>query len=105
MKKSSTPASNARWRYEAVLCEVTITTLVWASAGFSQQNINVAQSTIKGFEIETRFDLPFGMRLDLIAKVTRVMARKLAQFDFQGWVGEELMFEGQMLGVSVNREG
>lgn len=37
-----------------------------ASAGFSQQNINVAQSTIQGFEIETRFDLPFGMRLDLI---------------------------------------
>jgi hypothetical protein len=32
------------------------------------------------------------------------MARKLAQFDFQGWVDGELMFEGQMLGVSVNRE-
>lgn len=37
-----------------------------ASAGFSQQNINVAQSTISGFELETRFSLPFGMRLDLI---------------------------------------
>lgn len=42
-------------------------------------------------------------RLDLIAKVTRVMARRLAQFDFQGWVDGELMFEGQMLGVTVNR--
>ena len=37
-----------------------------ASAGFSQQNINVAQSTIKGFELESRFDLPFNTRLDLI---------------------------------------
>lgn len=37
-----------------------------SSAGFSQQNVNVAQSTIQGFEVETRFDLPFDMRLDLI---------------------------------------
>ena len=43
-------------------------------------------------------------RLDLIAKVTRVMARKLAQFNFQGFVDGELMFEGQMLGVTVNKQ-
>ncbi|MCA9037278.1 MAG: beta-hydroxyacyl-ACP dehydratase [Planctomycetaceae bacterium] len=43
-------------------------------------------------------------RLILIAKVTRVMARKLAQFNFQGFVEGELMFEGQMLGVTVNKQ-
>lgn len=43
-------------------------------------------------------------RLDLVAKVTRVMARRLAQFNFQGFVAGELMFEGQMLGVTVNRQ-
>ncbi len=43
-------------------------------------------------------------RLVLIAQVTRVMARRLAQFNFQGLVNGELMFEGQMLGVTVNRE-
>jgi 3-hydroxyacyl-[acyl-carrier-protein] dehydratase len=44
-----------------------------------------------------------GSRLDLTARVTRVMARRLAQFDFQGFVNGELMFDGKMLGVSVNR--
>lgn len=43
-------------------------------------------------------------RLDMVAKVTRVMARKLAQFNFQGFVNGELMFEGQMLGVTVNKQ-
>lgn len=43
-------------------------------------------------------------RLDLVAQVTRVRARKLAQFRFQGFVDDQLMFEGQMLGVTVNRD-
>jgi len=34
-----------------------------------------------------------------------VMARRLAQFNFQGFVDGELMFEGQMLGVTVNKAG
>jgi 3-hydroxyacyl-[acyl-carrier-protein] dehydratase len=45
-----------------------------------------------------------GNRLDLVAQVTRVRARKLAQFNFQGFVDGQLMFEGQMLGVTVNRD-
>lgn len=54
---------------------------------------------------EVRFRKPVypGSRLDLVAHVTRVMARRLAQFRFQGWVDGELMFEGNMLGVTVNR--
>lgn len=43
-------------------------------------------------------------RLDLVARVSRVRARKLAQFEFQGFVNGELMFEGEMLGVTVNRD-
>lgn len=56
---------------------------------------------------EVRFRKPIypGSRLDLAARVTRVMARRLAQFSFQGFVAGELMFEGQMLGVTVNRSG
>ena len=56
---------------------------------------------------EVRFRKPIypGSRLDMIAKVTRVMARRLAQFNFQGFVDGELMFEGQMLGVTVNKAG
>lgn len=55
-----------------------------ASAGFSQQNINVAQSTIKGFEIESRFDLPFDMRLDLIAAYIDAQADEGALTDTRG---------------------
>jgi len=43
-------------------------------------------------------------RLDLVAQVTRVRARKLAQFQFQGFVDGQMMFEGEMLGVTVNRD-
>ena len=52
-----------------------------------------------------RFRKPIfpGCRLDLIAHVTRVRARKLAQFQFQGFVDGQMMFEGEMLGVTVNR--
>lgn len=54
---------------------------------------------------EVRFRKPIfpNKRLILMAKVTRVMARRLAQFNFQGFVDGELMFEGQMLGVTVNK--
>ena len=54
---------------------------------------------------EVRFRKPVlpGARLDLICKVTRVMAKRLAQFNFQGFVAGELAFEGQMLGVTVNK--
>ena len=42
-------------------------------------------------------------RLDLVAEITRVRARKLAQFRFQGFVDGQMMFEGEMLGVTVNK--
>ena len=53
-----------------------------------------------------RFRKPIfpGCRLDLVARVTRVRARKLAQFEFQGFVDGQMMFEGEMLGVTVNRD-
>lgn len=55
---------------------------------------------------DVRFRKPVypGSRLDMIAKITRVMARRLAQFNFQGFVDGDLKFEGTMLGVSVNKD-
>lgn len=44
-------------------------------------------------------------RLDLVAEIIRVRARKLAQFRFQGFVDGQMMFEGEMLGVTVNKQG
>ena len=53
-----------------------------------------------------RFRKPIfpGCRLDLVCQVNRVRARKLAQFRFQGFVEGTLMYEGEMLGVTVNRD-
>lgn len=55
---------------------------------------------------KVRFRKPIfpGCRLDLVAEVSRVRARKLAQFRFQGFVDGQLRFEGEMLGVTVNRD-
>ena len=76
--------------------------------GFYARKYNLIGGDYLGFGgmDKVRFRNPVfpGARLDLVARVTRVMAKKLAQFEFQGWVGEELMFEGQMLGVTVNRD-
>ncbi|MFZ9092005.1 MAG: 3-hydroxyacyl-ACP dehydratase FabZ family protein [Planctomycetaceae bacterium] len=76
--------------------------------GFYARKYNLIGGDYLGFGgmDKVRFRKPVfpGARLDLVARVTRVMAQKLAQFEFQGWVGEELMFEGQMLGVTVNRD-
>jgi 3-hydroxyacyl-[acyl-carrier-protein] dehydratase len=76
--------------------------------GFYARKYNLIGGDYLGFGgmDKVRFRKPVfpGARLDLVARVTRVMAKKLAQFEFQGWVGEELMFEGQMLGVTVNRD-
>ncbi|MEY3459515.1 MAG: 3-hydroxyacyl-[acyl-carrier-protein] dehydratase FabZ [Planctomycetota bacterium] len=75
--------------------------------GFYARKYNLIGGDYLGFGgmNEVRFRKPIfpGARLDLVARVTRVTGKRLAQFDFQGWVGGELMFEGQMLGVSVNR--
>lgn len=43
-------------------------------------------------------------RLVLVARILRVRARKLAHFQFQGFVDKQMMFEGEMLGVTVNKE-
>lgn len=76
--------------------------------GFYARKYNLIGGDYLGFGgmDKVRFRKPVfpGARLDLVARVTRVMAQKLAQFEFQGWVGEELMFEGRMLGVTVNRD-
>jgi len=76
--------------------------------GFYARKYNLIGGDYLGFGgmDKVRFRKPVfpGARLDLVARVTRVMAQKLAQFEFQGWVGEELMFEGQMLGATVNRD-
>lgn len=77
--------------------------------GFYARRYNLIGGDYLGFGgmDEVRFRKPIfpNCRLDIAAHVTRVMARRLARFEFQGFVDGELMFEGRMLGVTVNRDG
>ena len=40
-----------------------------------------------------------GCRLDLVAQITRFRRGRLAHFQFQGFVDNQMMFEGRMLGI------
>ena len=52
---------------------------------------------------EVRFRSPVfpGDRLLLMAKVTRLRPGRRAEFDFQGFVGEKMVFSGSMIGVPI----
>ena len=53
---------------------------------------------------EVRFRAPVypGDRLVLAAKVTKVRPKRQAQFDFQGFVSDRMVFSGGMIGVPIN---
>lgn len=52
---------------------------------------------------QIRFRMPVKppCRLVLIAKVTRIKLKMLSEFDVQGWVDDQLVFNGSMIGVSI----
>ena len=43
-------------------------------------------------------------RLILMARCVRLRKARRAEFEFQGFVGEKLTFEGKMIGMPINRE-
>lgn len=55
---------------------------------------------------EVRFRSPVfpGDRLLVMAKVTRVRKGRRAEFDFQGYVNNKLVFSGNMIGVPISRD-
>ncbi len=75
--------------------------------GFYARKFNLIGGDYLGFGgmDSVRFRKPVhpGNRLDLVAQCVRVRAGKLGQFRFQGFVDGQMMFEGEMLGVTVNR--
>jgi 3-hydroxyacyl-[acyl-carrier-protein] dehydratase len=76
--------------------------------GFYARKFNVVGGDYLGFGgmNSVRFKKPVrpGSRLVLMAKLGRTRPGKLAQFEFQGFVEEELVFSGEMLGVAIKRE-
>lgn len=44
-----------------------------------------------------------GCRLIICARCTKVKKKRLAEFDFQGFVDDKMVFNGSMLGVPISR--
>ena len=45
-----------------------------------------------------------GDRLVIMAKLARCRRGKLAEFDFQGYVGDRLVYDGRLIGVPLNQD-
>jgi 3-hydroxyacyl-[acyl-carrier-protein] dehydratase len=78
-------------------------------AGFYARKYDVLQAgDYMGFGgmDKIRFRIPVYPpgRLIICAKTTRVKPRMIAQFDFQGFVNDKMVFDGSMIGVPISRE-
>ncbi len=87
-----------------MLCEVAA-----QLAGFYARKYNIlGGGDFLGFGgmDDVRFRSPVlpGDRLLVMARTTRVRPRRRAEFDFQGYVGERMVFSGHMIGVPISRD-
>lgn len=85
-----------------VLCECAA-----QLAGFYARKFQLLDGDFLGFGgmSDVRFRLPVfpGQRLVLVARVTSIRARRRAEFAFQGFVQNKLVFSGTMIGVPIHR--
>jgi 3-hydroxyacyl-[acyl-carrier-protein] dehydratase len=87
-----------------MLCEVAA-----QLAGFYARKYNIlGGGDFLGFGgmDEVRFRNPVfpGDRLLVMARTTRVRPGRRAEFDFQGYVGQKMVFSGHMIGVPISRD-
>lgn len=86
-----------------ILCEAAA-----QLAGFYARKYKILGGDYLGFGgmNEVRFRAPVypNCRLVLIAQVTRLRANRLSEFDFQGFVDGNMVFEGGMIGVPIHRD-
>ncbi len=78
-------------------------------AGFYARKYKLLAGDFLGFGgmNEVRFRAPVvpGDKLVIMAKLSRLRAGRRAEFDFQGYVGERMVYSGQMIGVPINKHG
>jgi 3-hydroxyacyl-[acyl-carrier-protein] dehydratase len=87
-----------------ILCEVAA-----QLAGFYARKFHLLQSgDYLGFGgmNEVRFRAPVfpPCRLIICVRATRIKPRLRAEFEFQGFVNDKLVFNGSMIGVPISRE-
>ena len=77
-------------------------------AGFYARKYNVLGGDYVGFggmnDVKFRYPVFPGDRLVLMAMVTKVRPHRRAEFDFQGFVSDRMVFCGSMCGVPIDRD-
>ncbi len=77
-------------------------------ASFFARKSNILDGDYLGFGgmNTVRFRRPVypNSRLVLMARVKRTRRRRMAEFEFQGFVGEQMIFSGEMVGVPIHRD-
>ena len=77
-------------------------------AGFYARKYNILGGDYVGFggmnDVKFRYPVFPGDRLVLMATVTKVRPHRRAEFDFQGFVGDRMVFCGSMFGVPIDRD-
>ena len=77
-------------------------------AGFYARKYNVLGGDYVGFggmnDVKFRYPVFPGERLVLMAMVTKVRPHRRAEFDFQGFVSDRMVFCGSMFGVPIDRD-
>jgi 3-hydroxyacyl-[acyl-carrier-protein] dehydratase len=77
-------------------------------AGFYARKYDVLGGDYLGFGgmDDVRFRLPVfpNCRLILMARITKVRPGRRAEFDFQGFVDDRMVFSGTMIGVPIDRD-
>ena len=77
-------------------------------AGFYARKYNLLGGDYLGFggmdNVRFRFPVFPGCRLVLAAKVTKIRKGRRAEYDFQGFVGDRMVFSGSMIGVPIERD-
>ncbi len=75
-------------------------------AGFYARKYKLLEGSFVGFGgmNEVRFRAPVfpNSRLILIARVTALKPNRRAEFDFQGFVNDKMVFSGNMIGVPID---
>ena len=77
-------------------------------AGFYARKYNVLGGDYVGFggmnDVKFRYPVFPGDRLVLMAMATKVRPHRRAEFDFQGFVSDRMVFCGSMFGVPIDRD-
>ncbi len=78
-------------------------------AGFYARKYNVlGAGDFLGFggmdDVRFRYPVFPGDRLLLMIKATTIKPKRRAEFDFQGFVGDKMVFSGSMIGVPISRD-